>query len=144
MQEQSTTPTQGCWADDLGKLMLRLAIGGFMLFHGIAKAKSGIDFMPAMLEARGLPGAMAYGAYVGEIVAPVLILLGLLTRFSGLLIAFTMAIAVYVAHPDKVFSLTEQGASAVELNALYFLGGLALLFLGPGRLSVSRGRRWWA
>lgn len=143
MPEQNNTPTKGCWSDDLGKLMLRLAIG-FMLFHGIGKVKAGIDWMPALLESRGLPGAMAYGVYVGECVAPVLILIGLLTRVSGLIIAFTMVIAVYTAHPDKVFSLTEQGASVIELNALYFLCGLALLFLGPGRLSASRGRSWWA
>jgi hypothetical protein len=42
-----------------------------------------------MLEARELPAFMDYGAYVGEVAAPLLILAGVLTRLSSLAVAGT-------------------------------------------------------
>ena len=133
-----------CWTDDVGELLIRLSVGGFMLFPGVHKALTGIDWMYPLLEARGLPNAMAYGSYVGEIVAPVLMLMGILTRISGLIVAGTMGMAVYLALVDKVFTINEHGGWALELNGLFFLGALGLVFMGPGRVSLSRGRRWWA
>ena len=55
--------------DDAGKLLLRLAVGGLMLFHGIHKLIDGVDGISGMLAAQGLPGFIAYGVLVGEVVA---------------------------------------------------------------------------
>lgn len=54
---------------DFGKLILRVCVGGLMLFHGIFKLQYGIDGVTGLLESRGLPTFMAYGVYVGEILA---------------------------------------------------------------------------
>ncbi len=51
--------------DDAGKLLLRLAVGGLMLFHGIHKLIDGVDGISGMLAAQGLPGFIAYGVLVG-------------------------------------------------------------------------------
>ncbi len=59
--------------DDAGKLLLRLAVGGLMLFHGIHKLIDGVDGISGMLAAQGLPGFIAYGVLVGEVVAPLLV-----------------------------------------------------------------------
>ncbi|MES2791775.1 MAG: DoxX family protein [Planctomycetota bacterium] len=131
------------WAEDTGKLLLRVAVGGLMLFHGIFKLQHGIAWMNGMLTAKGLPTFLAYGAYVGEVVAPILILIGLLTRPSAVAVAGTMIMAVYLAMSDQIFKLTPVGGWALELNAFYFLGALAVMLLGPGKYSVSRGRSWW-
>ncbi len=40
--------------DDLGKLLLRLAVGGLMLFHGLHKLFGGVGFISGMLV--GLAG----------------------------------------------------------------------------------------
>ncbi|CAM5218545.1 hypothetical protein CDEF62S_00852 [Castellaniella defragrans] len=42
--------------DDLGKLVLRLGLGAFLLLHGAAKLHGGVDWITGMLAARGLPG----------------------------------------------------------------------------------------
>lgn len=42
--------------DDAGKLLLRLAVGGLMLFHGIHKLIDGVDGISGMLAARDCPG----------------------------------------------------------------------------------------
>lgn len=126
-------------SDDLGKLILRLSIGGLMLFHGLSKVQNGVGGMVGMIEGRGLPGAMAYGAYVGEVLAPLCIIFGVFTRIGGLLVSFTMVMAIYIAHSGDVMKLNDKtGAWAIELQMLFLLGGLAIFFLGAGRFSVSR------
>ena len=77
--------------EDAGKLLLRLAVGGLMLFHGLHKLIDGVDGISGMLVAKGLPGFIAYGVLVGEVVAPCLLILGVLTRPAALVLAFTMA-----------------------------------------------------
>lgn len=135
---------QSSRGDDFGKLLIRLAVGGLMLFHGISKiraySETGVIGIEGMLEAKGLPAYAAYGIFVGEVLAPILILIGFLTRFGGLVVALTMVAAVMLAHPDNLFDLGPGGAYALEINAFYFLGGLALLFMGAGRYSLSRGQ----
>jgi putative oxidoreductase len=39
-----------------GKFLLRLAVGGLMLFHGLHKLFAGIDGISGMLIAKGFPG----------------------------------------------------------------------------------------
>lgn len=39
--------------DDLGKLLLRLAVGGLMLFHGLHKLFGGVGFISGMLVEKG-------------------------------------------------------------------------------------------
>lgn len=136
--EVRTTST----SEDIGKLVLRLAVGGLMLLHGIDKIRHGPGGIPELLQQHGLPAFLVYGVYAGEAVAPIFILFGFLTRVAALVVALTMVMAVYLALADKVFMLNESGGWAIELNALYFAGALALVFLGAGRMSVSRGRRF--
>jgi len=121
---------------DLAALMFRLLFGGLMLFHGVDKIVGGIGWMPGALEGAGLPGVLAYGVYLGEVVAPILLILGIVPEISGALIAFTMLIAVVVAHPGDVLSLGDHGEWAIELQEMYGLGALATGLLGPGRFRV--------
>ena len=79
--------------EDFGKFLLRLAVGGLMLFHGLHKLFAGIDGISGMLIAKGFPGFIAYGVLLGEVVAPCLIILGILTRPAALGLAFTMVVA---------------------------------------------------
>jgi len=137
MEAQPTT-----LAEDLGKLILRLAVGGLLVLHGIAKLRHGLGEIPTLLAQNHLPAALEYGVYVGELVAPALLILGILTRLGGFLVAVNMFFSVYLALRPKLTQLNEFGGWAIELNALYFAGGLALLFLGAGRLGLARGRRF--
>jgi putative oxidoreductase len=127
--------------DDLGKLLIRLAVGGMMLLHGIGKIRSGVGGIEGLLQSKGLPGFLAYGSYVGEVVAPIFILMGLFTRPAAAVLAFTMVTAIGLAHAGDVIKLDPQsGGWAIELPMLYLMGGLALVFLGAGKYSVSRGK----
>ena len=129
------------WGLDLGLLLVRIAVGGLMLFHGVAKILHGIGGVKGMLAANGLPEMLGYGLYVGEVVAPILLILGLFTRVAGLVIALTMAMAVFLAHADQLLMLDDYGGLKLELNWLYFFGALALFFTGAGRISLRGGKR---
>jgi putative oxidoreductase len=126
--------------EDAGKLLLRLTVGLLMLLHGIAKLTNGVDGIEGMLEKHGLPGAIAYGAYIGEVVAPLFVIIGLYTRPAALVIAINMLFAIGLAHADEIFSLGKQGGWAIELQAFYLFGAIAVALLGAGRLSFGGER----
>ena len=128
--------------DDAGKLLLRLAVGGLMLFHGLHKAIDGVGGIAGMLAAKGLPGFIAYGVLIGEVVAPILIILGILTRPAALVLAFTMVVAWLMVGTGKTFALDAVGAWAIESLVYFFVGALAVAFLGAGRYAVVRDPAW--
>ena len=128
--------------DDFGKLLLRLAVGGLMLFHGLHKLFGGVEGISGMLVAKGLPGFIAYGVLVGEVVAPVLIVLGILTRPAALVLAFTMVVAWLMVGTGKTFALDVVGAWAIESLVYFFIGALAVAFLGAGRYSLVSDPAW--
>src|SRR5918999_2784611 len=76
--------------DDFGKLVLRLTLGILVLLHGIAKLRGGVGFLTPMVTGLGLPPWFAYGVYVGEIVAPIMVILGLFTRVGAFIIFVNM------------------------------------------------------
>jgi putative oxidoreductase len=123
--------------DDFGKLVARLSVSVLLLFHGVHKLLTGIAPIKAMVVAHHLPEALAYGAYLGEIAGPVLVILGLFSRLGGLLIVFNMIVAVYLAGMSKLLLLGPQGGYALELEAFYLLGGLTVVLLGAGRYSLG-------
>jgi len=124
-------------SDDAGKLVLRLAIGVLVLLHGIYKLQVGVGFIAGMLDKAGLPSVLAYGVYVGEIVAPVLLIVGLFTRAGAAIIVVNMLVAFGLVHMADLFALTKQGGWALELQGLYLFGALAVMLLGAGRYSVG-------
>lgn len=128
--------------DDIGKLVLRLSLGILMLMHGLHKLMYGISGISAMVQANGWPVWVSYGVFVGEIIAPVLIIIGLLTRASALVLVINMIVAVYLAHSHQLFHLTKTGGWLLELQGLYLFGALAIALIGAGRFSVggSQGR----
>ena len=124
---------------DAGKLLLRVSLGLLMLLHGIKKLRGGIDGIIGNVDSHGLPTFFAYGVYLGEVVAPLFLLAGWMTRPAALVFAFNMIIAVWLSHADQVFDLGKSGGWAIELPALYFFGAIVLALIGAGRYSVSRG-----
>lgn len=126
--------------DAVGKLILRLALGLLMLFHGVSKlmhASGTVERIGAQLASAGLPPALVYGVFIGELLAPLMILFGVYARIGGLIVVINMVFAVLLVHTGQLLSLTKTGGWALELQAFYFFTGLALLFLGSGKLAVK-------
>jgi putative oxidoreductase len=125
-------------ANDLGKLTLRLTLGILILLHGIAKITGGTAGIQKMLEGSGLPGFFAYGVYVGELLAPALVILGFYARIGAAVIVVNMLFAVMLVHRADLFLLTKTGGWAVELQAFFLFTALAIAFMGPGRFSINQ------
>lgn len=127
---------------DVGLLLLRVTVALLMLLHGISKIKGGVGGIETAMVKNGLPAFVAYGVYIGEIIAPILMIIGWRTRIASLLVFFTMIVAVYVAHPTDVLKLNDHGASAIELQLLFVIGALALFFMGAGKYALSSKNKW--
>lgn len=131
-------------SDDTGKLILRLTLGILILLHGLFKLTGGgVGGISGMLSSHGLPGFLAYGVYIGEIVAPVLLIIGVYTRLGGLIIAINMVVAILLAHSGSLASMTNNGGWALELQGMYLFTAVAIAFMGAGRFSLAgTGGRW--
>lgn len=127
--------------DDLGKLVLRVGVAALLLLHGIHKIQHGTSFIEGLLDKNGLPTFLAYGSYLGEVLAPALVIVGFQTRLSALVMAGTMGMAIFLAHASDLAGLNAHGGWLIELPALYFIGSLAIVCLGPGRFSIEGRRR---
>lgn len=128
---------------DAAKLLLRVALGLLILLHGIGKLQGGIGFVTGMVAKAGLPPALGYLVYVGEIVAPLLLIAGAWTRVAALVVAINMVVAVLLVHTGELLSLSKTGGWAIELQALYLVVALAVALLGAGRYSVGRSDGRW-
>ncbi|MGH6784288.1 MAG: DoxX family protein, partial [Sphingomicrobium sp.] len=95
--------------DDLGKLILRLTVGILMLMHGLAKIMGGVSGIGGMLQRVGLPDELAWGAYIGEVLAPILVILGFYARIGAALMVVNMLFAIGLAHTKDIFLLTKTG-----------------------------------
>jgi putative oxidoreductase len=124
-------------SDDTGKLVLRLALGILILLHGISKLSSGVGFVSGMLASHGLPAALGYLVYVGEIVAPVLLIIGFYTRPAAWIVAINMVVAIWLVHTKDLFVIGKTGGWALELQGIFLFAAIAVALLGAGRLSVG-------
>lgn len=124
-------------SEDLGKLVLRVTLAVLILMHGIAKIFGGIDPIMGMVGRTGLSPALGYLVYVGEVVAPLFMLLGAWTRLAGVAIAINMVVAIVLAHSGDLFSLTRTGGWALELQGMLLAAAIAVALLGAGRFSAG-------
>lgn len=124
--------------DNLGKLILRLTVGILMLFHGVFKLlhPGSLDSISKMLASIDLPHAFAYGVFIGEVIAPIMVIVGFYSRIGGLLIFGNMIFALMLAHRAQLFTVTANGGWALELQGFYLFSSLAVLFLGSGRMAL--------
>jgi putative oxidoreductase len=124
--------------DDVGKLVLRLTLGILMLFHGIDKLRYGVSGIEGLLQTHALPAFFAYGVLVGEVLAPLLVIIGFYARIGALIIAFTMVVAIALAHGSQLADIGKSGGWALELQGFYLFTAIAVSLIGPGKFAINR------
>lgn len=130
-------------ADDLGKFLLRVVLGVLILLHGVAKIIAGPEYVIGLATGAGLPAAIGYLVYLGEVVAPILLIVGIWSRLAALVIAGNMLFAVYLVHASQLLTLSDTGGWALELQGMFLVAAVALICLGAGRFSIGgAGGRW--
>jgi len=121
---------------DIAKLLMRVSLSILILFHGVHKLIYGIGGVKAMVVAHGLPAFFAYGVYMGELIAPIFIILGLYARVASAVLAFNMFIAIYLAYGFS-FIISKYGGVAWETPLLFFIMSILVILLGSGRYAVN-------
>jgi putative oxidoreductase len=96
-----------------------------------------VGFITGLVAKFGLPPALGYLVYVGEVIAPLLILFGAWTRLAALIVAANMVVAVVLVHTGELFTMAKTGGWALELQGLFLAAALAVALLGAGRYSVG-------
>lgn len=124
-------------SDDAGKLVLRVVLATLLLFHGVSKLHNGVGFITGMLAQAGLPAALGYLVYIGEVVAPLFILAGVYTRLAGAIVVINMIVAILLVHTSQFFSTNQTGGWDLELQGMYLAAGAVLALIGAGRFSLG-------
>ena len=130
--------------EDAGKLVLRLAVGILILLHGIAKLRFGLGDVAPALERAHIPAILGYLIYIGEVVAPIMMIVGFWTRPAALVVAATMAVALVLGHPRELFQMTDHGGLLLEVQWMFFAGALAVALIGAGRYCVGGANGRWS
>lgn len=123
--------------NEIAKLILRLVVGVMILFHGVEKIINGIGGVKHLTSSAGLPEFLAYGVYIGEVVVPILIILGLYARVASVVLAFNMLVAIFLAYGSSLFVLGKHGAPLIELPFLYLVMSILIFLLGSGKYAVN-------
>jgi len=129
---------------DWAIVFLRLGIGIIFLIHGLGKlfavgpAAAGIEGVAGFFTNIGVPSPVIFAWVVSlvETVGGLFVLLGVLTRYSALLLSIDMIVATLVVHLPNGFVVSSGG---YEFTLVLLLGSVALLFTGAGsKLSLER------
>jgi len=116
--------------NDVVFMGLRSAIGVIFIVHGIAKFNPGFS---NFLSDIGLPLEMQIPIALAELVAGILLIIGVLSRLSVSLLSIILLGAIF--HVKGAQSLT--GDRGIELDLILLASFLVIMIAGPGRISLS-------
>lgn len=128
------------WLRDVGLLILRLATLPLMLYgvHWLLNVSTFASVLENSVIGQVAPYLFAWLTVLAYLILPVLISLGIFTRWAGLILASVFAmVIVTVDIPNKGIIGGDYNALTFESAFLYFVLGLGAFFLGAGRLSVD-------
>ena len=120
-------------------MFARLGLGVCLFMHGFAKILHGIGGVKSILTKADLPEIMAYGSYVGEVIAPIMIILGIFSRIGALLVIGTSLTIMYAYHGlGNLLELTNAGGFKAEILYLYIALSLCVIFNGSGKYAIRK------
>jgi len=126
----------------IGLLILRTSIAFTMLIYGITKSIHGIDFIKSIFTEYGLPSFFGYSIFIGEILAPVFIIIGFRTKLAGIVFAINSFAAILMVQLPNLLKLNEFGGWAIGLIFIYLMFGISLFFTGAGKYAISTNHKW--
>lgn len=137
---------------DFGLLVLRIAVGGTMLLYGLHKfgmfGGPGLNEMPQAIEAAGFTSQtklLAWALAIGQVGGGGLLLIGLLTPIAAAAVLSITATGTYLARDIGYFpawAAENLQTPGYAFPLMVGAGALALLFTGPGRISLDVAFPW--
>ena len=112
-------------------LVLRLGVGILMMAHGYDKLIHFAEKQHSFMNFLGIGSTMSLALLIfAEFFCSLFLIIGLFTRLSVIPLIIAMSVALFKAHNSQFFG---DG----EMSALYLATYLALLLVGPGKISVD-------
>ena len=118
-------------AVNTGMLLLRLSLGILMIHHGYEKITHFND------TAQNMPNLLGMGKTVNasliifaEFFCSLFLIIGIFTRLASIPLIIAMGVALFKAHNMDFFG---DG----QVAAIFLAGFVAILFIGPGKISVD-------
>lgn len=129
---------------DFGLLVLRLVLGGMFVAHGLDMLFGWFDGLgragtQELIDGYGFHevGILTWVLAISQTAAGALLILGLFTPIAAAAILAVMANVLVVKGDWSRFM------GGVELEMMYAGAAFALLFTGPGRVSLDRNTPWF-
>lgn len=127
---------------NIGLLLLRVSIAFTMLIYGLTKLINGIEGIKAVVVNSGLPALLGYGIFIGEILAPILIIVGYRTRIAGVVFTINCLMAIILVQLPNLLKLNESGGWQIGLLVIYTVFGLSMFLIGAGQYALSSNNKW--
>ena len=120
-------------AFSIATLILRLGLGLIMMVtHGYDKVQHFSKYSAGFSDPFHLGSRVSLSLDIfAEFFCSSLIILGLFTRLACIPLIIAMSVALFNAHQGDAFGNGERAA-------LYLCGYIALLFIGPGKVSIDK------
>lgn len=116
---------------DLGVLLLRLGLAAVFIMHGWSKIQN-LEATGGFFSSIGLNMFWVYVVAYVEFLGGIAMLIGLFSRWAGLLLAIDMFFAIYLVKWQNGF------VGRYELELLLLLAALTIHLAGPGRYAISK------
>ena len=125
-----TAEIKGWIFNDAVFMGLRSSIGIIFILHGVGKFNPGFA---GFLGSLGIPAEMQIPIALAETVSGILMICGVLNRFSAAVLSMVMLGAIF--HVKGAGSIT--GDRGVELDLILLASALVIMVAGPGRISLA-------
>jgi putative oxidoreductase len=139
--------------EDLGKLILRVLVGGLIVFHGLALFTGDMG-IPNNLVRWGMPAQLSWIGFLIEFGGGLGMILGVYARLGGLLLGIFMVLALIMAHSGLMgsqnhwFMVANNPAGNhwdhyfLETQFFYMFGAFSVFLLGAGKYGLNVGGKW--
>ncbi|MGH2614665.1 MAG: DoxX family protein [Thermomicrobiales bacterium] len=124
----------------IGLAILRIVLGIAFAVHGWSKLSGGVDNFAGFIGGTlgvPLPGLMAWVVTIVELVGGILLIVGALTQYAGILLVLDMLGAIIFAYLGRGAPFIDNGQITWEKEAVFAAAALCLVLAGPGAWSVD-------
>jgi len=128
---------------DLALLLLRVSFGLIFAIYGWLHVVDVAGFTDAFANRFNIPFASISAPFVAwvEFLGGIAAMLGIFTRYSGLLLAITMVVSTLVVRMPAGLQEGRDFLGLIghwDFDLILFSVGIALMILGPGKYSVEK------
>jgi len=118
--------------NDIALAILRIAPSIMLLTHGVPKLQKILGGNMEFADPLGIGSAPSlFLTVIAEVVCPILIILGIRTRWASIPIVIMMVVVALIHHGNDAFPTKEKAL-------LYLTFFIVIWLLGPGKYSVDK------